>query len=219
MLNEFITIKENVQTQIVEKKSKFIANLFYIENPKQAEESIKAIKKQYFDAKHNCVAYRVINETGQIIEKSNDDGEPSGTAGSPMLSILQKNNLINVLVIVTRYFGGILLGTGGLVRAYSESTLSAIQKATKIEKHLGEIYEITLNYSEFDNFRYYCKKNQININNVEYKEDIVCRIEIEENKKDRFIREYKTKKLNIKNLQYLSKKYIDKSKSNNSFYE
>ena len=84
---------------------------------------------------------------------------------------------------------------------------------------MGVIYEITLNYSEFDNFRYYCKKNQININNVEYKEDIVCRIEIEENIKDRCIREYKTKKLNIKNLQYLSKKYIDKSKSNNSFYE
>ena len=88
-MEEFITIEENVQTEITEKKSKFIANLFYVENVEEAEELIKKTKKKYFDAKHNCIAYRVI-EKGQIIEKSSDDGEPSGTAGQPMLSILQK---------------------------------------------------------------------------------------------------------------------------------
>ena len=116
-MKEFITIKQNVQAEIIEKKSKFIANFFYVENVEEAEKMIKETKKKYFDARHNCIAYRVV-EDGQIIEKSSDDGEPSGTAGSPMLNILQKNNLANVLIVVTRYFGGILLGTGGLVRDY-----------------------------------------------------------------------------------------------------
>ena len=85
-MEEFITIKENVQAQIIEKKSKFIANLFYIEDIKQAEEIIRDTKKKYFDARHNCIAYRII-DNGQVIEKSSDDGEPSGTAGAPMLNI------------------------------------------------------------------------------------------------------------------------------------
>ena len=88
-MEEFITIEENVQTEMTEKKSKFIANLFHIENVEEAENIIKYTKKKYFDAKHNCIAYRVI-EKGQIVEKSSDDGEPSGTAGQPMLAILKK---------------------------------------------------------------------------------------------------------------------------------
>ena len=129
-MEEFVTIKGHVETEIVEKKSKFIANMFYIENAQEAEEIIKKTKKKYFDARHNCIAYRVI-ENERLIERSSDDGEPSGTAGAPMLNILQKNNLVNVLIIVTRYFGGILLGTGGLVRAYSSSLQKAIEESAK----------------------------------------------------------------------------------------
>ena len=131
-MENFITIKENVIAEITEKKSKFIANLIKVENKQDAEEKINKIKKTYHDARHNCVAYRIIEEN-KIIEKSSDDGEPSRTAGGPMQNILQKNNLCNILVIVTRYFGGILLGTGGLVRAYSETTQKAIENAQKIE--------------------------------------------------------------------------------------
>ena len=96
-MEEFYTIAENMQvtSEIVEKKSKFIANIFYIKSVSEAEENIKKMKKKYYDAKHNCIAYRVI-EDGKIVERSSDDGEPSGTAGTPMLSILQKNNLCNV---------------------------------------------------------------------------------------------------------------------------
>ena len=125
-MKNFITIKENISSEIVEKKSKFIANLFYVETVQEAEQIIKQINKKYFDARHNCIAYRIV-EDEQIVEKSSDNGEPSGTAGAPMLNILQKNNLANVLIIVTRYFGGILLGTGGLVRAYSNSLLRAMK--------------------------------------------------------------------------------------------
>lgn len=130
VINEFITIKNNVEAEIVEKKSKFIANLFYIENSEEAEKIIKETKKKYFDARHNCIAYRII-EDNKIVERFSDDGEPSGTAGAPMLNILQKNGYVNVLIVVTRYFGGILLGTGGLVRAYSNSLIQAIEKSEK----------------------------------------------------------------------------------------
>ena len=209
-MEEFITIEENVQTEITEKKSKFIANLFYVENVEEAEELIKKIKKKYFDAKHNCFAYRVI-EKGQIIEKSSDDGEPSGTAGQPMLSILQKNNLANVLIIVTRYFGGILLGTGGLVRAYSSSLLNAIEETKKVTKCLGQELRVELDYNEFENFKYYCKKNKINIIKVEYQEYIECTISLEFNIKEKLMKDYEGKKISLKNIQELSIKYITKS--------
>lgn len=209
-MNEFITIKENVQVEITEKKSKFITNLFYVENCKAAEDIIKGIKKKYFDAKHNCVAYRVL-ENGQIIEKSSDDGEPSGTAGLPMLTILQKNQLANILVVVTRYFGGILLGTGGLVRAYSNSLLKAIENAEKVVKCLGQEIQVELDYSEFENFKYYCNKNGINIEKIEYKDYIVCIISLQSSKKEALQKDYERKNIIIKNLKFLSIKYVTKS--------
>lgn len=210
-MDSFITIKDNVQTEIIDKKSKFIANLFYIESIKEAEEIINKIKKKYFDARHNCIAYRVI-EKNRLIEKSSDDGEPSGTAGAPMLNILQKNNLVNVLVIVTRYFGGVLLGTGGLVRAYSNSLLQAIEKSEKIKKCYGQELEVFLEYNEFENFKYYCKNNKINIVETQYLENIVCKIELEESESNQLKKDFETRKINIKKINDFSKKYITKSK-------
>ena len=209
-MEEFTTIEENVSTEIVEKKSKFIANLFYVETVEEAENIIRETRKKYFDARHNCIAYRVL-ENGQIIEKASDDGEPSGTAGAPMLNILQKNEFANVLIIVTRYFGGILLGTGGLVRAYSDSLLKAIEKSKKILKCLGQQYEIRIDYSEFENFKYYCKKNNIYIEKLEYGEDIVCIISMQNSIKEDFKKDYERKNIIIKNLKELSIKYVTKS--------
>ena len=208
-MNEFTTIKSNVQAEIVEKKSKFIANLFYVDSIKQAEKLIQETKKKYHDARHNCVAYRIIEEDS-IVEKASDDGEPSGTAGLPMLHILQTNNLANVLIIVTRYFGGILLGTGGLVRAYSNSLIEAIGKSEKQEKCLGNEIKLKIEYSEFENFKYYCKKNKINIINTNYSENIVCNIELEESKKQKLLEDYREKKINISKINSLSIKYINK---------
>lgn len=208
-MNEFITIKNNIEVQIVEKKSKFIANLFYVESQEQINESLNIVKKKYHDAKHNCIAYRIF-EDNQVIERFSDDGEPSGTAGSPMLKILQKNDLGNILIVVTRYFGGVLLGTGGLVRAYSESLILAIEKAEIIKKCLGEEVLITVSYAEFENFKYYCKNNNILITNTEYFENIVCKVELETNKIEKLISDYEEKKVNINNIERLSKKYIIK---------
>ena len=196
--------------KITEKKSKFIGNLFYVESIKEAEEIVKKTKKKYFDAKHNCIAYRVI-EDGKIVERFSDDGEPSGTAGLPMLNILQKNNLVNVLIIVTRYFGGILLGTGGLVRAYQNSLMLSIEKSKKLIKCLGEYLEVTMDYSDFDSFKYYCRNNKINIVEINYKENIVCKIELEEDRKTKLIDDFETKNINLTNVKELYKKYITKS--------
>ena len=210
-MEEFITIQGHVETEIVERKSKFIANMFYIKNVQEAEEIIKKTKKKYFDARHNCIAYRVI-EDDRLIEKASDDGEPSGTAGSPMLNILQKNNLVNVLIIVTRYFGGILLGTGGLVRAYSSSLQKAIEESTKEMKCLGVEMQVEVEYQNFESFKYYCKINDIKVVDAQYLEKIICKIELEEKKKMKIIKDYETQKININKIVELSKKYITKSK-------
>lgn len=213
-MTEFITILKDESAEIVEKKSKFIADVFHVENIEEAEEKIKAIKKKYYDAKHNCVAYRVVKDE-QVIEKSSDDGEPSGTAGGPMLNILQKNNLCNIVVVVTRYFGGILLGTGGLVRAYSDATQKAIEKCIKVYKVEGIEVQVKIDYANLDVFKYYCKNNEINITKIDYAEDIILKMEMEKNRKNIFLKDIETKTLNIKEYQVLQEKYINKTVEKN----
>ena len=139
-------IVEPTTAEIVEKKSRFIANIFYVESVNNAEEKLAEIKKKYYDAKHNCFAY-VIGENGDQV-KSSDDGEPQGTAGHPMLDILKGNEITNCIAIVTRYFGGTLLGTGGLVRAYSDSLKAAIANAKLAE--IKNAYEVIFDVSYDD---------------------------------------------------------------------
>lgn len=173
----FKTIKENVSAEIVEKKSKFIANIFYIETRGEAEKIIKDMNRKYHDARHNCYAYRIYNELG-IIEKSSDDGEPSGTAGAPILNILAKGNIVNVLIIVTRYFGGILLGTGGLVKSYSEVCNNALQISNIINIENGYLYKIILKYKEISRFKHFCDLNAINITKESYLENVELNVEL-----------------------------------------
>ena len=202
-----ITIKEHVQSEIVEKKSKFIANIFFVENVEEAENKIKETKKEYHDARHNCSCYRVIEE-GKIVEKQSDDGEPSGTAGGPMLNILQKRDLVNVVAIVTRYFGGILLGTGGLVRAYSDATPNAIDSAEKNEIILGVEYEVKVDYSNLEQLKYYAKINNINIINIEFQNDILCTLQIANENEKQFLEDIEKKNLSIIEYKKICEKYI-----------
>ena len=202
-----ITIKDYIQSEIVEKKSKFIANIFFIESVEEAENKIKEIKKKYHDARHNCSSYRVLEE-GKIVEKSSDDGEPSGTAGGPMLNILQKRDLVNVVVIVTRYFGGILLGTGGLVRAYSDVTQNAIEEAEKVEIILGKEFEVKVDYSNLEKLKYYARSNSINISKVEYGNEIICILQISNENINKFIEDIEKKNLNIIEYKEIGEKYI-----------
>ncbi|MFR4384175.1 MAG: IMPACT family protein [Phascolarctobacterium sp.] len=126
------TILRDYRNEIVIEKSRFICSLKKVKSEEEAQEFIKAVKKEFWDATHNCSAYLV----DDLAQRSSDDGEPSGTAGIPMLEVLRKNNLTGTLLVVTRYFGGIKLGAGGLVRAYSGSVAGAVKECGLAEKFL-----------------------------------------------------------------------------------
>lgn len=203
------TIKENTSYELVEKKSKFIAQIFYVQSEDEAINIIKNIKKKYYDAKHNCFAYSIMTKNG-IISRMSDDGEPSGTAGAPMLNILLKKDLSNVLLIVTRYFGGILLGTGGLVKAYSDVCLNALNKTTFINEDFGYESKLYIDYSDFENFNYYCHKNMINILKTEYIDKISCIVELTNEEKDILLNSKEELNFKIYNFEVLKEKIIKK---------
>lgn len=204
------TINQNTSSEVVEKKSKFIANLYYVQTTEEAEQIIQNIKKKYYDARHNCYAYSIKTKEG-LINKSSDDGEPSGTAGAPMLNIITKNELFNVLVIVTRYFGGILLGTGGLVKAYSQATIEAMQKAQFVTEEEGLELEITVNYNDFEKLNYYCTKNSLKIINTKYEDKVKCLIEMNEQEKNKIIENINELNFKIENYRKIKDKKIRKN--------
>ena len=180
------TISNESFAEIIEKKSKFLATAVYVNSKEEAEEKIKEIKKKYFDANHNCYGYVVEN-----FEKCSDDGEPSKTAGAPILDIIKKKDLQNVLVVVTRYFGGTLLGTGGLVRAYSKSAQDALDNAEIINKVKGTKYTIYVNYEEQKNVLYWCKKLNIKVINTKYDKYIELQLESTGENKDKLLNNIK----------------------------
>lgn len=150
--------------------------------------------EKYYDAKHNCYAYIVDG-----IEKCSDDGEPSKTAGAPILDILKKNQFTNVLVIVTRYFGGILLGTGGLVRAYSEATKRAIENSDVVEIVSGERYIIEVSYENVNNVLYWCNKLNIKICENVYETSIKLTIESTKEDKEKLINNVEIENIKVVN--------------------
>lgn len=208
-MNKFKTIVEKeINAELVEKRSKFIASLFFVETTEEAEEKIKSVKRKYFDAKHNCSAY-IINNNNQITKKSSDDGEPSGTAGAPMLEILDKQGIGNVVIVVTRYFGGILLGTGGLVRAYSDSLKMALEKATLVNLEHGYEISVSLNYADLENFKYYCNKNGIKILDYTYLDSVICKIELNEELKEILECDFRGRNnLNMKTFDIIRQKNV-----------
>lgn len=207
-MEKFKTIQEACEAQLLEKKSKFIANFYPIQTKEEAETILKEIRRKHFNAKHHCFAYTLMDGE-KVVERCSDDGEPSGTAGGPMLNIVKKNKLYNVLVVITRYFGGILLGTGGLVRAYSEATIRVMQQAKYLEKELGQEIKITMNYAEIQLFKYYCNKYQIKVLKEEYLNNVVFWVEIT----DKMLRKLNSNidKLNFNmiKMEQIRKKYID----------
>ena len=147
---------ENIENTIIVNKSKFIANIFSIDNIDEIDTYIKKIKNKYKDATHHCYAYIFNN-----IKRFNDDNEPSGTAGIPILECLEKNNLNHILCIVTRYFGGIKLGAGGLVRTYTSATAQAIENSNKLEIIHGYNCDIKFDYSKIDEINKILDKYEI----------------------------------------------------------
>ena len=180
-MEEFYTISNNSEAEIIEKKSKFIAHIFYVESIEEAEKYLKATRKKYHDARHNCFAYAIETIDGGIAVKYNDDGEPAGTAGSPILKILLEKGITNVLVVVTRYFGGILLGTGGLVRAYTKTTLEALNKVEIIKKEKGCEIELEIEYCDLESAKKYLYDIGVKSIKVEFLEKVKLNAEIPKN--------------------------------------
>ncbi len=206
----FKTISKDSTAEIVEKKSRFIANVFYVESIEEAEKKIKQIKKKYFDAKHNCFAYSIYSENGNICRCS-DDGEPSGTAGAPMLNIITSNELTNVLVIVTRYFGGVLLGTGGLVRAYTSVFQESLKKVNVITKVSGLEVILKVYYQDLEKIKYYLRQSKVEIIDINYNENIELNINISKEEYDKLLK-------NLKNLNFkIIESYVLKEKSINYY--
>ena len=204
----FKTIGKTVSAEIVEKKSKFIATVFYVESAEEAEERIKELKKKYFDARHNCYAYSIFSKDG-IVQRFSDDGEPQGTAGSPMLNIITSQNLNNIVVIVTRYFGGILLGTGGLVRAYSDALKKALDNSKIIQKDLGLEACLEVAYPDLEKLKYYLKQNEIRIVDSEYLENIKLKIETTNEKLNKIKSNENELGFHIMNIEIIREKYIE----------
>lgn len=146
-VKDMYKIKNDVTNTIIIDKSKFITTIFRVETVDQINEILALTRKKYYDATHNCYAY-IINDGNN--QKCSDDGEPAKTAGSPMLDALKKNDLTDCLAITTRYFGGIKLGAGGLIRAYSSSVSEAIKTAKLVETKSLAIYDVTIDYSTYN---------------------------------------------------------------------
>lgn len=166
MVEAYKTIYEGGGGEFVMKKSRFIATISPVETEEAAIEVIENLKKKYWDAAHNCSAY--IIGTFNPLMRCSDDGEPSKTAGRPMLDVLLAHELTNLVVVVTRYFGGTLLGTGGLVKAYQSATIEGLNQSTIIKKELGIKLILTTDYNLIGKIQYFVAQEQITVLSTEY---------------------------------------------------
>ena len=174
MLERYKTVYRGKEGEIIEKKSRFIATVRLVETEEEALAFIEEMKKKYWNATHNCFAY-VIGERRECVRCS-DDGEPSGTAGKPMLDVLLGEDMYNTAVVVTRYFGGTLLGTGGLVRAYSKAVQEGLAQSDLIEKQYGNILEIGTDYNGVGKIQNLIGENKIPVLESEYTDKVRFRV-------------------------------------------
>lgn len=174
------------KTEIIEKKSKFISRSKSIQTEEDAKKIISGIVKEEKGAVHNCFAYRILDENKNIIERKSDDGEPGGTAGAPMLAVLTGENMINTLVVTTRYFGGIKLGTGGLVNVYKKGVQEVLKKSGKKEYKSYIKYKFCFKINKTDQVQYEIKKENILIKEKKFiNKDVEFIIDVPEDIIDR----------------------------------
>ena len=178
MLSQYKTVYVGREAEIIEKKSRFIATVKPVKTEAEAIAFIESLKKKYWNATHNCFAY-VIGEHFQV-QRCSDDGEPSGTAGKPMLDVLLGEEIHDTVVVVTRYFGGTLLGTGGLVRAYQASTKAGLEASTVITKMHGHKVSVGTDYTGLGKIQYILGQRGIQILDSEYTDRVELRVLVPE---------------------------------------
>ncbi|MCQ6278679.1 YigZ family protein [Bacillus sp. EB600] len=180
MLSYYYTVKTTGEHEISIEKSRFIAQITRAETEAQAQEFIQTIKKKHWNASHNCSAY-LIGENDQI-QKANDDGEPSGTAGVPILEVLKKRNLKDTVVVVTRYFGGIKLGAGGLIRAYGKATSEGLNEVGIVERKLVQIMHVKVDYTWLGKLEKELRASAYTIKEIHYLDTVEIEAYVEEDK-------------------------------------
>lgn len=182
MLLKYKAVYQGGENEITEKKSRFIATVIPAEDEETALEFIESMRKKYWNATHNCYAY-VIGERNEL-QRCSDDGEPGGTAGRPMLDVLLGEEIHNVAVVVTRYFGGTLLGTGGLVRAYSSATKAGLESSVIITKIYGVKLKIETDYTGLGKIQYILGQRGLKILDSEYSDKVVLNVLIPQTELD-----------------------------------
>ena len=195
MKEQYRLIKEKITNEIVIYKSIFICNLIPIKNKEEADFYLKEINKEHYKATHNCYAYTIYDP---ITMKSSDDGEPSGTAGVPILEVLRKNNIFQVLAVVTRYFGGIKLGAGGLVSAYTQATAQAIEKAKLFRSWIFPHYEIEFTYDLISFIDKFMAQNNIKCLNKDFDINVTYTFYLEDDSLYEKMNQYVNGKLKLK---------------------
>jgi len=207
MLNQYYTVKESGSHEIVIQKSRFIGYVSRVNTEEEAQSFIQQIKKKHHDATHNCSAY-IIGERDEI-QKTNDDGEPGGTAGLPMLEVLKKQSLKNTAVVVTRYFGGIKLGAGGLIRAYSSTTSETIKNIGVVKGELMQGYTVTISYPLLGKVENALQHSSHIIDEKEYAENVTLTVYVHIDATDSFEKEM----INLTNdqveLRQIDQKYVE----------
>ena len=181
-MEEYRIILEGGSGEIEEKKSRFIAQLAPVRSEEEALAFVAAAKKKYWDARHNCFAY-VIGDRGQL-KRCSDDGEPQGTAGRPMLDVLEGGGLTNVVCVVTRYFGGVLLGTGGLVRAYSGAVREGLADCRVMTQRQGVLLTVRTDYTDLGRIQYLLGQSGIPVLDSSYAEAAELTVVVEESRCD-----------------------------------
>ena len=174
MLDQYKTVLEGGTGEITEKKSRFIATVRPVSSEEEALAFLEETRKKYWDARHNCYAYSV--GMNREYTRCSDDGEPSGTAGRPMLDVILGEDIYNVAVVVTRYFGGILLGTGGLVRAYSKAVQEGFRESRIIEKKHGICLTVTTDYTGIGKIQYIAGERGIPVLDSEYTDKVIMKL-------------------------------------------
>ena len=171
---DYKTIKEDGRVQEEIKKSRFICSVKRVETEEEARAFIASVKKEHYRASHNCSAF-IVGEAGQI-KRSSDDGEPSGTAGIPILTVLEKQDLTNLCLVVTRYFGGIKLGAGGLIRAYAGSASLALKELglVQVKEQVGLL--LTLSYSQYQDLPNFLKQEKLEEYDPEFTDQVTCKL-------------------------------------------
>ncbi|MHA7139595.1 YigZ family protein [Rossellomorea arthrocnemi] len=185
MLHHYNTVKGYGEHEINIERSRFITYVTRAETEEEAQEFITSIKKKHHDANHNCSAY-MIGENN-LIQKANDDGEPSGTAGVPMLEVLKKRDLKDTVVVVTRYFGGIKLGAGGLIRAYGRATSEGLNATGIVERRLMRVMKTKIDYTWLGKVENEVRSSHFQLKEIHYLEAVEVEVYVEEAFKKQFV--------------------------------